>query len=153
MKTKARLMTRRTGFALLSLLATVGAYEIRAQVTYERLLKAVDEPQNWRTYSGNYSSNRYSTLRQIDPSNVKNIEQKWVYQGQVMGNWQARTSAPLSPNFLRQALKCKDEFFLWLSTLKLDIAHAFRPSRTSGDPPSRRSARAFLGHRSVSNAS
>ena len=55
---------------------------LRAQVTNKRLLNAADEPQNWLTYSGSYSSWRYSLLKQITPANVKNIEQKWVFQAQ-----------------------------------------------------------------------
>jgi alcohol dehydrogenase (cytochrome c) len=50
------------------------------QVSYERLLRASDEPQNWLTYSGTYASQRYSLLRQIAPANVKTLEQKWVFQ-------------------------------------------------------------------------
>src|SRR5262245_38889880 len=72
-----------------SILFLAALAPLGAQVTYERLLRAAEEPQNWLTYSGSYMSNRHSALRQIDPSNVKNLEQKWVYQGQVMGNWQS----------------------------------------------------------------
>ena len=50
-----------------------------AQVTYDRLLNSVKEPQNWMTYSGGYDGNRYSPLTQINPSNVKNLQMKWVY--------------------------------------------------------------------------
>ncbi|HEY2379556.1 MAG TPA: PQQ-binding-like beta-propeller repeat protein, partial [Terriglobia bacterium] len=50
-----------------------------AQVTYDRLLHADKEPQNWLTYSGGYASHRYSTLDQIDKNNVKNLQMKWVY--------------------------------------------------------------------------
>jgi alcohol dehydrogenase (cytochrome c) len=59
-----------------------------AQVTPDRLRRAADEPQNWLTYSGGYSGQRYSTLRQIDPSNVKNLEMKWLFQAQVGGSWE-----------------------------------------------------------------
>ena len=38
---------------------------------------------------GGYSSNRHSPLDQITPANVKNLEQKWVLQGNVVGTWQA----------------------------------------------------------------
>src|SRR5215211_6875893 len=62
---------------------------VDAQVTYDRLLRAAQEPQNWLTYSGGYESQRHSLLRQIDPSNVKNLEQKWVLQDQVFGAWQS----------------------------------------------------------------
>ena len=40
------------------------------------------------TYSGNYSSTRYSPLTQITPANVKNLKLQWVYQSPVAGNWQ-----------------------------------------------------------------
>jgi alcohol dehydrogenase (cytochrome c) len=50
-----------------------------AQVTYDRLLHAEQEPQNWLTYSGGYASNRYSMLTQINRNNVKNLQVKWVY--------------------------------------------------------------------------
>ena len=63
-----------------------------AQVTSERIVKAADEPQNWLTYSGGYSSQRYSTLKQIDTANVKNLEIKWILPNQVFGAWQ---SSPL----------------------------------------------------------
>ncbi len=61
-------------------------------VTPERIVRAASEPQNWLTYSGTYASQRYTTLRQITPQNVRNLEQKWVLQGQVLGAWQ---SSPL----------------------------------------------------------
>ena len=63
-----------------------------AQVTSERIVKAADEPQNWLTYSGGYSSQRYSPLKQIDAANVKNLEIKWMLPNQVFGAWQ---SSPL----------------------------------------------------------
>jgi alcohol dehydrogenase (cytochrome c) len=59
------------------------------QVTSDRILKAAEEPQNWLTYSGGYFSQRYSTLKQIDASNVKNLEVKWMLPNQVFGAWQS----------------------------------------------------------------
>ena len=59
-------------------------FALRAQVTSERILHATDEPQNWLTYSGSYASQRYSLLNQVDPSNVKNLELKWVFQAQSL---------------------------------------------------------------------
>ena len=78
---------RRVAFALC--LLTVAGYRLDAQVTYERILKAVAEPHNWLTYSGGYSGNRYSVLRQITPGNVTSLELKWVFQGNVLGAWQS----------------------------------------------------------------
>src|SRR5437867_2170665 len=70
-------------------LLMIAGYRLDAQVTYERILKAAAEPQNWLTYSGGYSGNRHSLLRQITPGNVANLEQKWVFQGSVLGAWQS----------------------------------------------------------------
>ena len=71
--------------AILSCALSFPAY---AQVTPQRLTAASAEPQNWLTYSGNYSSHRFSPLDQITPANVKNLKLQWVYQSPVAGNWQ-----------------------------------------------------------------
>ncbi len=57
---------------------------LRAQILNERLLRAAAEPHNWMMYSGTYASQRYSTLSQINPSNVKNLEQKWIFQAESL---------------------------------------------------------------------
>jgi alcohol dehydrogenase (cytochrome c) len=61
---------------------------VQGQVSPERLLNAAKEPQNWLMYSGTYSSQRYSPLHQIDRTNVKNLEVKWVFQSQSNPNLQ-----------------------------------------------------------------
>src|SRR6478672_753695 len=55
-----------------------------AHGTYERLTLAAREPHNWLIYSGAYNSQRYSTLDQITPANVKTLEQKWVFQAESL---------------------------------------------------------------------
>ncbi len=82
-------VNRRRWLALGLMLLTVSTYGLDAQVTYERILRAAQEPHNWLTYSGGYSGNRYSLLDQITPANVTNLEQKWVFQGNVIGAWQS----------------------------------------------------------------
>ena len=49
-------------------------------VTYDRLVKAADEPQNWLHYSGTYDSQRHSRLDQINSTNVDQLELLWVRQ-------------------------------------------------------------------------
>jgi len=49
-------------------------------VTYERLLKATQEPGNWLMYSGDYRSHHYSSLDQITAENVRGLRAKWIYQ-------------------------------------------------------------------------
>jgi len=75
---------------LIGLAVLVGALSahLHAQVTSQRLTAAAKEPQNWLTYSGNYSSTRFSELTQITPGNVRNLKLQWVYQSPVAGNWQ-----------------------------------------------------------------
>ena len=53
---------------------------LAAQVSYQRLLKAESEPQNWLTYAGSYRSHRYSALTQINRQNVAQLKIAWAYQ-------------------------------------------------------------------------
>jgi alcohol dehydrogenase (cytochrome c) len=50
-------------------------------VTFERLLRADQEPGNWLMYSNTYNSWRFSRLEQINTQNVKDLRVKWLFQG------------------------------------------------------------------------
>ncbi len=69
-----------------------GAAHLDAQVSYDRIRKAAEEPHNWLTYNGTYSSQRHSLLDQITPANVSDLELQWILQNEVVGAWQ---SSPL----------------------------------------------------------
>lgn len=49
-------------------------------ITYDEILHASQHPQDWLTYGGNYSSWRYSELKQVNASNVDQLKMHWVYQ-------------------------------------------------------------------------
>jgi len=49
-----------------------------AETTYQRLLNASAEPQNWLMRMGNYSNWNYSTLNQINRGNVANLKVKFM---------------------------------------------------------------------------
>src|SRR5690242_2124116 len=49
-------------------------------VTYQQLLHADDTPQNWLMYGGDYSSQRFSRLTQLNRENVHNLKPAWIYQ-------------------------------------------------------------------------
>ena len=66
----------------LSLLLLLYAGVLPAQVTFDRILHAEREPQNWLTYSGDMNSQRYSALTQINTNNVKDLQLQWVFQAQ-----------------------------------------------------------------------
>ena len=69
--------------------ATAGAQEDQfstvitpafSPITWERLVDARNEPNNWLMYSGTLDSQRYSLLDSIDTDNVGQLEMKWAYQ-------------------------------------------------------------------------
>jgi alcohol dehydrogenase (cytochrome c) len=73
---------------LLSLLWLI-PLSLAAQVSSDRLLHSSAEPQNWLTYSGDYSSHHYSLLQQISLANVKDLELKWVFQAQSLQKFES----------------------------------------------------------------
>ena len=70
------------------LVALTGA-ALDAQVSFDRLLRAASEPQNWLTYSGGYSGLRYSELARITPQNVKDLQPQWVFQARSLEKFEA----------------------------------------------------------------
>jgi alcohol dehydrogenase (cytochrome c) len=68
----------------LALLTLAGALSAQSPVTFDRILNADKEPQNWLSYSGTTKSQRYSLLTQITPDNVKNLELQWVFQSRSL---------------------------------------------------------------------
>src|ERR1700694_10466 len=65
------------------------AQSLFAQVSFDRLLNAGNEPNNWLTYSGTMMSRRHSSLTQINPQNVKNLELQWVFQARSLEKFEA----------------------------------------------------------------
>ena len=57
-----------------------GAAPSFSPVTWERLVNAADEPENWLMYSGTLDSQHFSGLDQIHNRNVGELELKWAYQ-------------------------------------------------------------------------
>jgi alcohol dehydrogenase (cytochrome c) len=71
------------------LLCSLFAQITAAQVSFDRIAAAAKEPHNWLTYSGTLSSQRYSTLDQINASNVGNLELQWVFQARSLEKFEA----------------------------------------------------------------
>src|ERR1041385_1116013 len=53
-------------------------------VPFERIQRASQEPQNWLTYSGGFSSQRHSELAPITPENAKDLTLRWVFQARSL---------------------------------------------------------------------
>jgi len=59
------------------------------QVSFDRIVRADKEPQNWLTYSGTMLSQRHSQLTQITPANAKDLQLQWVYQARSLEKFEA----------------------------------------------------------------
>jgi alcohol dehydrogenase (cytochrome c) len=70
-------------------LLLAAAASLSAQISFDRLLHASDTPQDWLNYSGGFLSQRYSPLDQVTPGNVKNLEQKWIFQARSLEKFEA----------------------------------------------------------------
>jgi len=81
-----KIVTIRTTLALAGLIAAAPLG--RSQVTYDRILKAAEEPQNWLTYSGGYQSWRYSKLDRISNSNAGTLALQWAFQSADLGQFE-----------------------------------------------------------------
>lgn len=58
----------------------VACYGAFAQVQYQSIVGADNNPGTWVTYSGNYQAQRFSQLSQITRQNVAQLKPSWVYQ-------------------------------------------------------------------------
>jgi alcohol dehydrogenase (cytochrome c) len=74
---------------LAMVVALIGVTVADAQVSFERLLRTDQEPQNWLMYSGNTKSHRYTPLTQMTPANVNNLELQWMFQAQSLEKFEA----------------------------------------------------------------
>ena len=80
MKTTKRIVGSFTVLALLLGFGLVCAAQDEIRVTYDEILHAASHPSDWLTYGGNYSSQRFSELKQINKQNVDTLKLRWVYQ-------------------------------------------------------------------------
>jgi len=69
--------------------ASAAALVRAQQVTFDRLLHADKEPQNWISYSGTLFNQRFSPLVQITPANVKSLDLQWVWQSKSLEKFEA----------------------------------------------------------------
>src|SRR5271165_6148429 len=79
---------KRRALSIVGLAAGMNA-ALWGQVSFDRILAAGNEPQNWLTYSGSTMSQRYSTLSEITPENVKNLQLHWTFQARSLEKFEA----------------------------------------------------------------
>ena len=54
-------------------------------VSFERILRAENEPENWLTHSGGLHGRRHSPLTQINPENARDLKLSWQFQSDPAG--------------------------------------------------------------------
>jgi alcohol dehydrogenase (cytochrome c) len=91
MKIPVLLMLSMAGFALAQG-GRGGAPAREAPVTdvpFSRIQAAEQQPQNWMTFGGNNMGQHHSQLKQINTSNAKDLELKWVFQSRSLDKHEA----------------------------------------------------------------
>jgi alcohol dehydrogenase (cytochrome c) len=83
------LKTNLMKFAFPVALLLASCLQAYPQLTYEKLINAANEPDNWLTYSGSYKGWRYSKLEQINTSNVSRLVMQWTFQVGDLGQFEA----------------------------------------------------------------
>ena len=66
------------------ILVTVGALGA-AEITQEKLRQAQSDAATWLMYGKNYLGWRYSELRQINTTTVKQLTPQWIFQSGTLG--------------------------------------------------------------------
>ncbi len=108
-------------------LVALAAAALNAQVTFDRILRADKEPQNWLTYSGGPSSQRYSLLNQITPGNVNNLQLQWAFQARSLEKFESTPLVVGGMMYLTQAPN--DIVALDAATGEIKWLYSYSPSR------------------------
>ncbi|WP_258187531.1 methanol/ethanol family PQQ-dependent dehydrogenase [Trinickia symbiotica] len=104
----------------LAILVTAGLNSMLAQADPD-LDAAMKNTSNWASQAGDYANHRYSTLKQINANNVKNLQVAWTMSTGVL---RGHEGSPLVigdtmymhtpfPNKVT-AISLKDQTFLWV---------------------------------------
>src|SRR5262245_53366660 len=64
-------------------------------VTSQDLLDGFKNPSRWLTFSGNYTGQRHSPLKQITPENVRRLAAQWTFQAEGMPIGRGFEATPL----------------------------------------------------------
>lgn len=76
---------------VLLFLTATPSYADPANLLLDATSNTIHAPQagQWPSYGRDYTNQRYSPLKQINSSNVKNLAPKWAYKSQAKGSFQA----------------------------------------------------------------
>ena len=81
-----RMISVTTLIAMLGVPASAGPQEAApAQITDQDLLAGLKNPSRWLTFSGDYTGQRHSPLKQLTPQNVAGLVPQWIFQTDIPG--------------------------------------------------------------------
>ena len=86
------------GFALTLILAlyTLTAQDLKLHdVTFRDIRDGFKNTSRWLTYSGDYSSQRHSPLKEITPENVNKLATQWTFEATGMARGRGFEATPL----------------------------------------------------------
>src|SRR6476661_7421335 len=66
-----------------------------AEIRSQDLLNGLKNPSAWLTYSGDYSGQRHSPLKQITPENAHRLSAQWTFQTETMARGRGFETTPL----------------------------------------------------------
>src|SRR6476646_758999 len=98
----------KASFPLTCSLALISSLNLAGQGSLDPKLLNRPAVDAWPTYHGDYSGQHYSTLKQINKSNVKALSLAWVYRanqaeaGAIMGGEAATGESPIWLTFIGQ---------------------------------------------------
>jgi PQQ-dependent dehydrogenase (methanol/ethanol family) len=76
------------GKALLAAVLLVGGTHAAAAVTWDDLVHAGNQSQNWLLYGGDLGQKRFVPNDEINTNNVQNLRLKWIFQTGVIGSFE-----------------------------------------------------------------
>src|SRR5215467_10629511 len=87
---KGQMIARAIPFAILALALGIVAPAGQQQLPYasirqQDLLDGLKNPARWLTFSGDYTGQRHSPLKQITPQNVAALVPQWIFQTDLPG--------------------------------------------------------------------
>jgi alcohol dehydrogenase (cytochrome c) len=125
----AKTYIRRFALSTILTAAMLPAQPSSSSISFDRILHASKEPQNWLTYSGTTFGQRHSLLRQITPENVGNLELQWVFQARSLEKFEA---TPLVVNGVLYTVQPpNDVVALDAATGRIFWTYAYNPSPKS----------------------
>jgi len=121
---------------VIAVLLGAATLQAQSQVTFDRILHADREPQNWLSYSGTPMNQRYSGLTQITPANVKNLQLQWIWQARSLEKFEA---TPLVVDGVMYLLASLSERLPWPPNVWMGVSvesqhYAFRADHLRSVP-------------------